>query len=147
MALLSPLYPRKAESVGAHAKELPMDGIVSGLPNWRAIHTPGHTDGHLAFFREDDGTLLAGDAFCTTKAESITAVATQKPELHGPPAYYMSNWDLAKESVKRLARLEPIAVAPGHGRPIVGEDVRTRLHDLADNFDEVAIPHPKRKIA
>ncbi|MBL8211902.1 MAG: hypothetical protein JNK87_14385 [Bryobacterales bacterium] len=37
------------------------------------------------FARPDDSTLIVGDAFCTTKQEAFLAVATQKPELYGPP--------------------------------------------------------------
>ena len=39
-----------------------------------------------------DRTLIAGDAFITTKQESAYAVATQRPELHGPPMYFTPDW-------------------------------------------------------
>jgi glyoxylase-like metal-dependent hydrolase (beta-lactamase superfamily II) len=32
--------------------------------NFIVIETPGHSSGHLSFFREDDGTLIIGDALC-----------------------------------------------------------------------------------
>jgi glyoxylase-like metal-dependent hydrolase (beta-lactamase superfamily II) len=35
---------------------------VPGLPGWEAVHTPGHTPGHVAFFRRSDRVLLQGDA-------------------------------------------------------------------------------------
>ena len=96
MAVMSPLYPRRPVDLSSHVQPLPEDGSVSDLPGWRWIHTPGHTDGHVSFFRDEDHTMLVGDAFCTTQAESVLAIATQRPELHGPPAYYTSNWDEAK---------------------------------------------------
>jgi hypothetical protein len=84
--------------------------------------------------------LIAGDAFCTTKAESAMAIATQRPELHGPPAYYTSDWDAAKRSVEKLAQLRPQTLAAGHGRPMAGPDVADGLAELAARFDEVARP-------
>jgi len=103
-------------------------------------HTPGHTPGHVSLFRDADRTLVVGDAFCTTKQESFLAVATQRPELHGPPAYFTTDWDAARDSVQRLAALRPITVAPGHGRPMKGADVADGLQTLADRFDEIARP-------
>ena len=40
------------------------------MPGWRWVHTPGHTAGHVSLFRDADRTLIAGDAFVTTKQES-----------------------------------------------------------------------------
>lgn len=39
------------------------DGEIVRVPGWtlRAIHTPGHTAGHLAFFAESRGLLFSGD--------------------------------------------------------------------------------------
>jgi glyoxylase-like metal-dependent hydrolase (beta-lactamase superfamily II) len=62
------------------------------MPEWRYMHTPGHTSGHISLFRNEDGVLLAGDAFVTTNQESLIAVMTQKKELHGPPKYFTYNW-------------------------------------------------------
>ena len=38
---------------------------VPGLPDWNCVPTPGHTPGHVAFFRPADKTLIAGDAVLT----------------------------------------------------------------------------------
>ncbi len=147
MALLSPLYPRGPIDVSAHSRPLTEDGTIPDLPGWRWVHTPGHTDGHVSFFRDEDRTLIAGDAFCTTQAESVLAVATQRPELHGPPAYYTSNWDEAKRSVEKLAALHPNTIAPGHGLPMRGAEVSSSLERLAANFDSVARPKHGRYAA
>ena len=88
----------------------------------------------------EDKLLLPGDAFCTTKQESFLAVAKQKPELHGPPAYYTPDWDSARTSVERLAKLCPRTIAPGHGLPIAGDLVADQLQRLAINFDHIAMP-------
>jgi glyoxylase-like metal-dependent hydrolase (beta-lactamase superfamily II) len=140
MALVSKLYPRGPINLGSRVQLLPDNGIVPGFPEWRWIHTPGHTIGHVSLFREQDRFLIAGDAFVTTKQESFLAVATQRPELHGPPAYYTTDWDAARESVERLAALSPMTVATGHGQPLMGPDVANRLNELAANFDTVARP-------
>lgn len=141
MSLLAPFYPRGPIDLGEHVQPLPMGGTIPELPGWKWIHTPGHTEGHVSIFRDSDRTLLVGDAFCTTKQESLSAIATQRPELHGPPAYYTSDWDAAKASVEILANLKPQGLAPGHGAPMRGTDVAPALDDLAKNFDAVARPH------
>ena len=147
MSLLAPFYPRGPIDLGENVQPFPADGKVPELNDWRWIPTPGHTRGHVSFFRESDRTLLAGDAFSTTKQESLTAIATQRPELHGPPAYDTSDWDAAKNSVEMLANLKPMTAAAGHGAPMTGVDVPTKLDDLARNFDTVARPRTGRRAA
>jgi glyoxylase-like metal-dependent hydrolase (beta-lactamase superfamily II) len=140
MALLSRLYPRGPIDVRGRLEALPEDGSVPGLPGWRWIHTPGHTAGHISLFRERDRTLIAGDAVVTTKQESALAVASQRREIHGPPAYFTPDWGAAGESVGRLAALEPAVLATGHGEPLRGDDMRRELRDLAAHFEEREVP-------
>ena len=125
----------------------PADGSIPDLADWRWIHTPGHTDGHVSFFREHDHTLIVGDAFCTTDQQSAVAIAEQRPELRGPPAYYTSDWDAAKHSVETLAKLRPMVIAPGHGLPMAGTDVAEKVLRLARDFDRVARPEQGRYVA
>lgn len=140
MATISSFYPRTSADLAGKVQPLPVDGSVPTLPEWRYIHTPGHTPGHVSFYRERDKLLLPGDAFCTTKQESFLAVAKQKPELHGPPAYYTPDWDAARESVRQLAALCPRTIAPGHGLAMCGDEVAEQLQKLSINFDHIAIP-------
>jgi glyoxylase-like metal-dependent hydrolase (beta-lactamase superfamily II) len=151
MARMSGLYPRQPIDLTGRVHALPGDGSVPGLGGWRWIHTPGHSAGHVSLFRDADRTLIVGDAFCTTKQESFLAVATQRPELHGPPAYFTTDWDAARDSVRRLAALRPSQIAPGHGQPMGGHATIEALRELASRFDEVARPehgryveHPQR---
>jgi glyoxylase-like metal-dependent hydrolase (beta-lactamase superfamily II) len=137
---LSPLFPRGPYDFSRWLKPLPADGSVPGMPGWRWIATPGHTPGHVSLWRASDRCLIAGDAFITTRQESAYAVATQAPEVHGPPAYFTQDWKAAQSSVASIAALEPEIVVTGHGRPMQGGHLRTALHELAANFDIVAVP-------
>jgi hypothetical protein len=91
----------------------------------------------VSLFRDSDRTLLAGDAVTTTKQESAIAVATQRRELHGPPAYFTEDWNAARESVGRIAALEPEILASGHGEPMAGAAMRRELRALAGRFEQV----------
>jgi glyoxylase-like metal-dependent hydrolase (beta-lactamase superfamily II) len=150
MPLLSPALPRGPIDLGKRLRMLPGNDAplcLAELEGWTLIHTPGHTPGHVSFFRESDRTLLVGDAFCTTKPESFfEANFLQHPELHGPPAYFTSDWEAAMISVKKLADLNPTTVAPGHGKPLAGENVAESLRRLATRFEEVAIPKNAKAI-
>ena len=151
MPLLSPTYPRGPIDIGERLRALPGEGAdlaIAELPGWTLLHTPGHTPGHVSFFRGADRTLLVGDAFCTTKPESFfEAALAQHTELHGPPAYFTSDWEAAKLSVRKLAALEPRIVAPGHGKPLTGDDVPVALHKLAEDFNRIAVPDNKKPTA
>jgi glyoxylase-like metal-dependent hydrolase (beta-lactamase superfamily II) len=155
MSLLSPLLPRGPINLGNRLRDLPAgengeskNNQSFQLPGWEILHTPGHTPGHVSFFRAEDRTLLPSDAFCTTKPESFfEAAIAQKSELHGPPAYFTSDWNSARASVQRLAALEPETIAPGHGQPIAGAQVAAALRELAARFDEVAVPENRSKSA
>lgn len=149
MTLLSPTYPKGPINLGNRLGPLPGDGVdlaLAELPGWTLVHTPGHTPGHVSFFRESDRTLLVGDAFCTTKPESFfEAAVAQQPELHGPPSYFTSNWAAARDSVHKLAALHPVTVVPGHGKPLSGPAVPAELQALATNFDQIAVPENRRQ--
>jgi len=146
MAALSPLYPRGPIDVSHRLQKLPADGTIPPLPSWRWIATPGHSPGHVSFWRDSDRTLIAGDAFITTSQESAYAVAMQKPELHGPPKYYTQDWQSARTSVERLAALEPELVMTGHGPAMHGPSMRAALHTLATEFERIAVPPQGRYV-
>jgi glyoxylase-like metal-dependent hydrolase (beta-lactamase superfamily II) len=103
---------------------------VPGLPGWNAVPTPGHTPGHVAFWRPSDRVLLSGDAVVTVNLNSLPGILLGRPDLAGPPWYTTWDWKVAMESVDRLANLGPRLLAPGHGRPLA-LDVVSRLHALA----------------
>ena len=145
MALAAPLYPRQGVHLEKRVRPLPDDGSVPFMPGWKAVHTPGHSAGHISLFRERDRVLIAGDAFVTTKQESAWAVLEQRKELHPPPAYFTPDWQRAKDSVRRLAALKPSLALTGHGLPAHGEALSQSLETLAQNFDQ-AIPKRGRYV-
>ncbi len=146
MSRLASLFPRGPLDVGTWLSALPADGHVPFMDGWRWIHTPGHSVGHVSLWREADGCLIAGDAFITTAQESAYAVATQEPELHGPPMYFTPDWQKAEASVRTLAALQPETVVTGHGRAMRGPAMRAALARLASEFGQVAVPRSGRYV-
>ncbi|MFC4711347.1 MBL fold metallo-hydrolase [Planococcus dechangensis] len=140
VAKISKTFPVQAINISEHLVELPADGSVPGLPEWRWLHTPGHTKGHVSFFKELGRVLIAGDAFTTVKQDSLYKVIRQKKHIHGPPVYLTTDWRAAWESVCKLADLEPSVAATGHGKPMKGSELAEGLVDLATHFPEAAVP-------
>ena len=94
-------------------------GGLPGLPDWEAVPSPGHTPGHVAYFRRRDGILLSGDALVTVNLNSPIGLLLGRPRLSGPPWYTTWNRRLARESVAKLKDLRPRVIAGGHGVPFV----------------------------
>lgn len=140
LAKIASIYPHEPTDIQEVLLQLPQDGSVPNLPEWKWIHTPGHSPGHVSFFREADRILIAGDAFVTVKQDSLYKVLIQKEEVHGPPVYLTTDWPQARESVRRLDALQPEVAITGHGTHMAGKDLRDGLHTLAVNFDNLALP-------
>ncbi|WP_445619620.1 MBL fold metallo-hydrolase [Kushneria sp. Sum13] len=137
---LAGFFPREPIDLGARIRPLPEDGSVPCLADWRWLHTPGHTQGHISLFRDSDRALLAGDAFVTVRQESLYQVYTQHREISGPPRYFTPDWEAAYHSVQMLAGLMPTVAMTGHGRAMSGEALRDGLRCLLNNFEERAMP-------
>lgn len=146
MALMSFAYPKGPINVESHLRELPEDGTIAELEDWKWIHTPGHTPGHISLFREKDGVLIAGDAVVTTMQESLLAVATQKKFVCGPPKYFTPDYGTAAQSVRELAALEPNVLATGHGQSMYGDEARKELHKLSRDFWKWGMPAAGRYV-
>lgn len=140
VAKMSPLFPNEPINLGSSVKAIPSDGSIPYMHGWRWIHTPGHSPGHISLFRDEDRSLIAGDAFVTVKSESLYKVVTQKQEISGPPRYFTTDWDAAKESVKKLEALKPTVAITGHGMPMSGGELSEGLEKLVRDFDRIAIP-------
>ncbi|MCP8615866.1 MBL fold metallo-hydrolase [Salirhabdus salicampi] len=140
IAKMSPMFPNDPIDLGGHVQALPIDGTIPHMTGWRWIHTPGHSPGHVSFFRDSDQTLIAGDAFVTVRQDSLYKVLAQEIEINGPPRYLTTDWKEAWKSVKTLAELNPSVAVTGHGGPVSGEELSTGLDILVNEFDRLAIP-------
>jgi glyoxylase-like metal-dependent hydrolase (beta-lactamase superfamily II) len=89
-------------------------------------HFPGHAPGLIGLWRESDRLAIVSDTFYTTDPE------TGHP---GPPRVphraYNKDTEQARESIRKLAAMEPAAAWPGHANPVTG-DVRSQLEHAAD---------------
>ena len=91
------------------ARPLEHGDIVGGF---RVVHTPGHTPGHVVYFRDADGVAITGD-LCSTQNPY-----TRRVRLDEPPAQYCTDHIENRRSIRRLLDLNPRLVCPGHGSPI-----------------------------
>jgi glyoxylase-like metal-dependent hydrolase (beta-lactamase superfamily II) len=146
MSTMSWIYPSGPSDFKENLKSIPENGSIPGLSEWRVIHTPGHSPGHISLFRERDKVLIAGDAFVTTQAESAVSALMFTKKLSGPPKYFTCNWASAKQSIIKLAALNPEIVATGHGKSMDGEELRSSLSKLISNFDSEALPAQGRYV-
>jgi len=76
-----------------------------------ALETPGHSPGHLAYWRESDRTVVAGDVMFGRHP------LTGKPGLHEPPQMFTPEPGRNRESIRRVVALEPAVVCFGRGPP------------------------------
>ena len=90
------------------------DGELVG--DFRVIETPGHASGHLALWRERDGVLIAGDVLVNMD------MLTTLPGLHEPPALFTHDVAQNRESIRKIAALEPRMIGFGHGPVLRGTD-------------------------
>jgi hydroxyacylglutathione hydrolase len=81
-------------------------------PGFVVLDVPGHSAGHVAFWRESDRTLVAGDVLFNLN------LLTLKPELREPPRVLTDDPARNRESARRLAAREPPLVLFGHGPPL-----------------------------
>jgi glyoxylase-like metal-dependent hydrolase (beta-lactamase superfamily II) len=129
---LSCLFPSRTVNLGDRLERLEPGGLLPVLEDWECLCTPGHTLGHVSFFRRDDAVLLAGDALTTMNLDSLVATITKRRELCRPPVPATMDWERARRSVQLLAGLRPRVIAAGHGAPMEG--AADELQRLADHF-------------
>lgn len=147
MASMSFVYPKSPINIWSRINVLSSDGNIPALPEWKYIHTPGHSPGHISLFREGDKVLIAGDAFVTINAGSaISSLITQKKQISGPPKYFTYDWNASEQSVQALADLQPRLAVTGHGQPMHGAELRDALLELTQHFNTVAVPAQGRYV-
>jgi len=83
--------------------------VVAGF---RVVHAPGHTPGHVIYFRESDRVAIAGDVLANI------SFATLQPGLRLPPSAFCTDPLQNLKSAELLASLNPRLVLFGHGPPL-----------------------------
>ena len=146
MSLASFLFSTKPINISRNLREIDIYDGIPELPEWKVIHTPGHTPGHISLFLPLNTTLIAGDAFTTTQAESAWSLMLYSKKVSGPPKYITSDWIAAGKSVRKLAALQPRIAATGHGPVMRGRELQTQLSFLANRFEQVAVPTSGRYV-
>jgi hydroxyacylglutathione hydrolase len=82
------------------------------VAGFKVLDVPGHSAGHVAFWRESDGVLVLGDVLANM--DQLTVI----PGLHEPKPYLTPDPDENRRSARKLALLEPKLVLFGHGAPL-----------------------------
>ncbi len=92
-----------------------------GRHAWRVLHVPGHTRGHIALSREDDGALLIGDA--------VLGLAV--PDRDGRPSIPPAHCHIAEylATIERLSGIPVSTVFSGHWPPLDAGEFRSLLAD------------------
>ena len=146
IAKISPTFPYKSINLSNNIIPLHSDFSVPFLPEFRWVHTPGHSPGHISLFRERDRLLIAGDAITTLKQDSAEAVLIKETDLNGPPGYFTMDWAAAESSVRLINSLRPYVVLSSHGLPMKGEKLTNQLNFLSLHFSEKVIPEHKKYV-
>jgi glyoxylase-like metal-dependent hydrolase (beta-lactamase superfamily II) len=82
------------------------------VAGFTVLETPGHTRGHLTFWRERDRVLILGDVL--NNMNLMTGI----PGLHEPPHMFAVDPAQNRASARRLAALRPSLACFGHGAPL-----------------------------
>ncbi|MFZ5651707.1 MAG: MBL fold metallo-hydrolase [Bacillota bacterium] len=95
--------------------------VEMGGRKFEVIHTPGHSDGHICFFNEDEGILIAGDHLLPKISSNIGLW----------PASHPNPLNLFLSSLERVGGLAVKMVLPAHGPAIT--DCAGRVGELLDH--------------
>ncbi len=103
------------------------------VAGFRVIHFPGHARGLIGLWRESDRLALVSDVVylidSTRLGKALPAGEASVPH----PAF---GWDhaKAKDSVRKLAALDPALVGAGHAGPLRGQSLRETLQRAAEKY-------------
>ncbi|MDA8354770.1 MAG: MBL fold metallo-hydrolase [Actinomycetota bacterium] len=82
------------------------------VASFTVLETPGHSPGHLAFWRAEDRVLVVGDVV------NAVNVWTGRRGLREPPDVFTHNPVQNRSSARRLAQLGAETVLFSHGPPL-----------------------------
>jgi glyoxylase-like metal-dependent hydrolase (beta-lactamase superfamily II) len=113
-----------------------IDGTVSEgdeIAGFRVIHFPGHAPGQIGLWREHDRLAIVSDVVYLIDS---TRLGQPLPKGEASVPHPAWGWDhaKAKESVHKLAALEPALVCTGHDAPLRGENLRPTLERAAEKY-------------
>lgn len=102
------------------------------LAGFRVLHFPGHAPGLIGLWRESDRVAIVSDVVYFVDSGRLRPL----PEGEASVPHPAWAWDhaRAKESVRRLAALEPKLVCAGHAGPLAGENLREVLERAAERY-------------
>jgi glyoxylase-like metal-dependent hydrolase (beta-lactamase superfamily II) len=110
------------------------DTVIEGdeVAGFKVIHFPGHAPGLIGLWRESDRVALVSDVVYLVDSARLKPL----PEGEASVPHPAWAWDhqKAKESVRRLAALEPKVVGAGHEHPLRGENLRETLEQAAEKY-------------
>jgi hydroxyacylglutathione hydrolase len=89
---------------------------------------PGHSPGQIGLWRDSDGVAIVTDTVYFGDSETL------KPLDEPAVPHRAWNWDsdVATESVRKLAKLDPKLVCAGHDDPRSAPDMKQQLEAAAD---------------
>jgi glyoxylase-like metal-dependent hydrolase (beta-lactamase superfamily II) len=90
-------------------RELAEGDEVGGF---KVLDTPGHSPGHVAYWRESDRVLVLGDV--VFGMNPVTGI----PGMRQPFDFFTVDPAENRRSARRLGELEPALVCFGHGPPV-----------------------------
>jgi hydroxyacylglutathione hydrolase len=110
------------------------DTVAEGdeVAGFRVVHFPGHAPGLIGLWRESDRVALVSDVVYLVDSARLKPL----PEGEASVPHPAWAWDhqQAKESVRKLAALEPKVVGAGHEPPLRGENLRPVLERAAEKL-------------
>ena len=86
------------------------------VAGFTVLETPGHSRGHVAYWRESDRVLIVGDVL--TNVNVMMGI----PGLDTPPDPFTPDPARNRASARRLAELKPALACFGHGAPLRDPD-------------------------
>jgi len=85
------------------------DELAAGFA---VLDTPGHSPGHVSYWREADRVLLCGDVMWGWHALLLRGA------IREPPGILTPDVERNRASARRIAALDPALVCFGHGPPL-----------------------------
>jgi glyoxylase-like metal-dependent hydrolase (beta-lactamase superfamily II) len=89
--------------------------------DFRVVHAPGHAAGEIILFRDHDRVAICGDVIRNM------SYATGRRRLLEPPDGFNEDSAQNRESIRKLAALEPSLLLPGHGHVVKDMDAFQRF--------------------